>query len=144
MREQAQLWMNELGPVTPGVEQIVQHVDGSWVLALDDGAAVHAEWFDQPSRLVLSSIVESMPDVDRMQLHEALLSYNLLQHETGGITMGLGGTNVVQQLDFLLQDRTLADFQEALARFDCSAALWRFIVKTPGSLSPESSANAQP
>lgn len=130
MEEQAEQWMNELGPATPSVEQIVRDGDdGSWAIVTSDEHVVHVEWVDKPPRLVLAGAIECPADADRLKLYASLLSYNHLQEETGGMTMALAGEDaqVMQRLEFLMHDRTLSDFQDALTRFERSLSLWRLM-----------------
>jgi hypothetical protein len=68
----------------------VTKTDGGWAIRFED-VDVLAEWDAQRSRLVMSTLIGTPPPERAAEVMEALLSYNALWNQTGGITMALTG-----------------------------------------------------
>jgi hypothetical protein len=128
--EQIQQLMQELGPASPDIDAVVQTEEPSWAIQFSDESIMVIEPADEPARLVLSSELGTAPEAAERQLYEALLSYNLLWRDSGGLKIGLAGPkgSLIINWELCLEGLTLLDLQSALARFRKVTASWQHYV----------------
>ncbi len=137
--EQIQQLMQELGPVTPDIDAVVQTEEPSWAIQFSDESIIVIEAADEPPRLVMSSELGTAPETAERQLYEALLSYNLLWRENGGVKIGLAGPkgSLIITWELCLDGLTLLDLQSALVRFQKTAFSWqRYVAKADSEQPP--------
>jgi hypothetical protein len=98
------------------------------------------EQLENPDRMVFSSEIGAVTDDQELPVYEALLCYNLLWKDTGGVKIGLAGPKgiLIVTTELLLDGLTLMSFQEALTNFtNISRSLGKYVVrdkKNPSSL----------
>ena len=128
--EQIQQFMQELGPASPDIDAVVQTEEPSWAIQFSDESIMVIEPADEPPRLILSSELGTAPEAAERPLYEALLSYNLLWRESGGLKIGLAGPkgSLIITGELCLEGLTLLDLQATLARFRKVTASWRHCV----------------
>ncbi len=128
--EQIQQLMQELGPATPDIDALVQTDEPSWAIQFADDSIVVIEPAEDPPRLVLSAELGTAPETAERQVYEALLSYNLLWRDSGGVKIGLAGPkgSLVINWELCLQDLTLLDLQAAIGRFQKLSSSWQAYV----------------
>ncbi len=128
--EQIQQLMQELGPVTPEIDAVVQTEEPSWAIQFADESIIVVEPADEPARLVMSAELGTAPESSERKLYEALLSYNLLWRDNGGVKIGLAGPkgSLILNWELCLEGLTLMDLQAAMARFQKVASSWQHYV----------------
>ena len=137
--EQIQQLMQELGPATPDIDAVVQTEEPSWAIQFSDESIVIIEPADEPPRLVMSSEIGIAPESAERQLYEALLSYNLLWRDHGGIKIGLAGPKgaLVISRELNLEGLTLLELQSTLTGFLKVASSWqRYVAKADTEQAP--------
>ena len=98
------------------------------------------EQLEHPDRMVFSSEIGTVADDQELPVYEALLCYNLLWKDTGGVKIGLAGPKgiLIVTTELLLDGLTLMTFQEALTNFtNIAKSLSKYVIrdkKNPSSL----------
>ena len=98
------------------------------------------EQLEHPDRMVFSSEIGTVADDQELPVYEALLCYNLLWKDTGGVKIGLAGPKgiLIVTTELLLDGLTLMTFQEALTNFtNIAKSLGKYVIrdkKNPSSL----------
>ena len=123
--------LNELEASKPRVVQLKARPDGaSWSMRTRDGTTWLAQWHDQPSRLLLTTVLGRLPADYRQMLLEASLSYNALMRENGGIRLALreASSELVLLRDLYTDSLTLPQLGAALSDFAASVRMWSVFV----------------
>jgi hypothetical protein len=132
--------ISQIGPVFPDIDAVIQTEDPSWAIQFVDELVVMIEQLENPDRMVFSSEIGALTDDQELPVYEALLCYNLLWKDTGGVKIGLAGPKgiLIVTTELLLDGLTLMSFQEALTNFtNISRSLGKYVVrdkKNPSSL----------
>ena len=137
--EQIQQLMQELGPATPDIDAVVQTEEPSWAIQFADESILVIEPADEPPRLVISAELGTAPESGERKLYEALLSYNLLWRDNGGVKIGLAGPkgSLILSWELCLEGLTLMDLQAAITRFRKVAASWQqYVAKADAEPAP--------
>lgn len=137
--EQIQQLMQELGPATPDIDAVVQTEEPSWAIQFSDESIIVIEPVDEPPRLVMSAEIGTAPETAERQLYEALLSYNLLWRDNGGVKIGLAGPkgSLIINWEISLDGLTLIELQSALVRFLKAVSSWQhYVAKADTEQSP--------
>ena len=137
--ERIQQLMQELGPATPDIDAVVQTEEPSWAIQFSDESIIIIEPVDEPPRLVMSAELGTAPEAAERQLYEALLSYNLLWRDNGGVKIGLAGPkgSLIINWELSLEGLTLLDLQSAIVRFLKAASSWQhYVAKADTEQSP--------
>ncbi len=130
----------QIGPVFPDIDAVIQTEDPSWAIQFVDELVVMIEQLEHPDRMVFSSEIGTVADDQELPIYEALLCYNLLWKDTGGVKIGLAGPKgiLIVTTELLLDGLTLMTFQEALTNFtNIAKSLGKYVIrdkKNPSSL----------
>ncbi len=137
--EQIQQLMQELGPAMPEIDAVVQTEEPSWAIQFSDESILVIEPAEEPPRLVLSSELGTAAEAVERQVYEALLSYNLMWRDSGGVKIGLAGPKgtLIISTELPLEGLVLADLQAAILRFMKVTGSWqRYVAQTEGEPAP--------
>ena len=132
--------ISQIGPVFPDIDTVIQTEDPSWAIQFVDELVVMIEQLEHPDRMVFSSEIGTVADDQELPVYEALLCYNLLWKDTGGVKIGLAGPKgiLIVTTELLLDGLTLMTFQEALTNFtNIAKSLGKYVIrdkKNPSSL----------
>jgi len=132
--------ISQIGPVFPDIDAVIQTEDPSWAIQFVDELVVMIEQLEHPDRMVFSSEIGTVADDQELPVYEALLCYNLLWKDTGGVKIGLAGPKgiLIVTTELLLDGLTLMTFQEALTNFtNIAKSLVKYVIrdkKNPSSL----------
>ena len=132
--------ISQIGPVFPDIDAVIQTEDPSWAIQFVDELFVMIEQLEHPDRMVFSSEIGTVADDQELPIYEALLCYNLLWKDTGGVKIGLAGPKgiLIVTTELLLDGLTLMTFQEALTNFtNIAKSLGKYVIrdkKNPSSL----------
>lgn len=132
--------ISQIGPVFPDIDAVIQTEDPSWAIQFVDELIVMIEQLEHPDRMVFSSEIGTVADDQELPIYEALLCYNLLWKDTGGVKIGLAGPKgiLIVTSELLLDGLTLMTFQEALTNFtNIAKSLGKYVIrdkKNPSSL----------
>jgi hypothetical protein len=132
--------ISQIGPVFPDIDAVIQTEDPSWAIQFVDELVVMIEQLEHPDRMVFSSEIGTVADDQELPVYEALLCYNLLWKDTGGVKIGLAGPKgiLIVTTELLLDGLTLMTFQEALTNFtNIAKSLSKYVIrdkKNPSSL----------
>ncbi len=132
--------ISQIGPVFPDIDAVIQTEDPSWAIQFVDELVVMIEQLEHPDRMVFSSEIGTVADDQELPVYEALLCYNLLWKDTGGVKIGLAGPKgiLIVTTELLLVGLTLMTFQEALTNFtNIAKSLGKYVIrdkKNPSSL----------
>jgi hypothetical protein len=124
--------ISQIGPVFPDIDAVIQTEDPSWAIQFVDELVVMIEQLEQPDRMVFSSEIGAVTDDQELPVYEALLCYNLLWKDTGGVKIGLAGPKgtLIVTSELLLDGLTLMSFQEALTNFtNIARSLSKYVLK---------------
>lgn len=128
--ERMQIMMEEIGPVMPSIEAVIQSEEKNWAIQFDDQSIVMLEWADKPDRVVLTSMLGSPTESMQLSVYETLLCYNLLWKDTGGVKMALSGPGgeLILLYELFSTDLTLNELQTVLTNFVSIAQVWSVYV----------------
>lgn len=124
--------ISQIGPVFPDIDAVIQTEDPSWAIQFVDELVVMIEQLEHPDRMVFSSEIGTVADDQELPVYEALLCYNLLWKDTGGVKIGLAGPKgiLIVTTELLLDGLTLMSFQEALTNFtNIARSLGKYVVR---------------
>lgn len=124
--------ISQIGPVFPDIDAVIQTEDPSWAIQFVDELVVMIEQLEQPDRMVFSSEIGAVTDDQELPVYEALLCYNLLWKDTGGVKIGLAGPKgtLIVTSELLLDGLTLMSFEEALTNFtNIARSLSKYVLK---------------
>lgn len=124
--EKIQTLIQELGPVSPDIDAVVQTEEPSWAIQYSDETIIIIEAAEEPQRLILSSELGSPTDSLQLPIYETLLCYNLLWRETGGVKIGLAGPKgaLILSCELCLEGLSLMDLQEGMTNFITIVRTW--------------------
>jgi hypothetical protein len=129
---QVQGLIEALGARNDEIEVITRNGDAQWSVGFDEDTVVTLDLVADQAKLVLSAPLGRPPTEQRLAAYEAMLSYNMLWLETGGVTMGLGGAHgeLVQlfELNAADDDLTLDLLDVVLVNFAEKARMWRRVI----------------
>ncbi|MGI4847709.1 MAG: type III secretion system chaperone [Janthinobacterium lividum] len=133
--QSVQLIMQTLGPSTPEIDAIIQSEESSWALQFADESVIVIDWADNPPRLVLSATLGRPAEDARLAVYQALLSYNLLWKETGGLKTALAGKlgEVVLFLELYSDPLYDTELRRVLLELVKVASVWRNYVAAEGA-----------
>lgn len=119
--------MEGLGPEDEEIEAITRNGEAEWSVAFDEAAIVTLEHMPDQHKLMLSMPLATPPTEQRLAAYQAMLCYNLLWQETGGVTLALGGAHGAAYLLFPLStvDLDLAGLDTVLSNFAAKGRIWR-------------------
>ncbi len=124
--------ISQIGPVFPDIDAVIQTEDPSWAIQFVDELVVMIEQLEHPDRMVFSSEIGTVADDQELPVYEALLCYNLLWKDTGGVKIGLAGPKgtLIVTSELLLDGLTLMSFQDALTNFtNIARSLSKYVLK---------------
>ena len=117
--EQIQQLIQELGPTMQDVDAIVQTEEPSWAIQFSDETIVIIEAAEDPARMVFSAELGNANETNQHAIYEALLCYNLMWRDTGGVKIGLAGPQgaLIISSELCLEGLLLNDLQLTLRNF---------------------------
>src|SRR5262245_25215765 len=115
----------KLGPATPEVSNVTQITDDTWAVGHLGNTLILVQLDSDDEQLVLSAGLGRPQDGARAHLYDALLAYNALWRDTGGVTMGLVDGQVVQVYGLDAAQVDLPTLATALQNFAVRASTWR-------------------
>ena len=124
-----QLLMESIGPASPAVSYVTQVSEDTWTVGLDEQSVVFLEFDAARDRLVLTSTLGRPREGDRERLYEALLGYNALWRETGGVQMALADGEAMQAYSMPAADLELDILQATIEDFAGKASIWRSLMR---------------
>jgi len=127
--DEIQQLMESLGPASPAVSQVTQVGDDVWAVGLADDGLVYLEWDPERDRLVLTSNVGRPRDSDREKLYEAMLGYNALWRDTGGVQMAVAAGEALQSYALAAAGLELDVLQATLEDFAGKARIWKDLMQ---------------
>jgi len=127
--DEIQQLMESLGPASPAVSQVTQVGDDVWAVGLADDGLVYLEWDPERDRLVLTSNVGRPRDSDREKLYEAMLGYNALWRDTGGVQMAVAAGEALQSYALAAAGLELDVLQATLEDFAGKARIWKNLMQ---------------
>lgn len=89
------------GPLNPDIQAVARLADDQWALHFEPGPVL-LELDAEHRRLGLSAEIGPLPEAAKAALMEAMLCYNILWAETGGVQLALSGPSNTAVLLVLL------------------------------------------
>ncbi len=128
--QRMQIMMEEIGPVMPSIEAVIQSEEKNWAIQFDDQSIVMLEWAEKPDRVVLTAMLGAPSESMQLSVYETLLCYNLLWKDTGGVKMALSGPGgeLILLYELFSTDLTLNELQTVLTNFVSIAQVWSVYV----------------
>lgn len=122
--------MRALGPVTVGIEAVVERGPGQWAILLADGGELTAELDLEFEALTLMLAVAAPAPAERLRVYEAALLYNSLWRETAGTRLAMAGESgaITIGLQLPAASLDLAAVQDALTLLAARAETWREVI----------------
>ena len=128
--ERIDLMLRDIGPASEAIEQIVRNGEVAWDVLLTGDVEIHIE-LDQPrQRLVFTTDVGEPNPGNLLKIFHALLQFNALREETGGVTMGLLDTTVQQAFELSLAATQPPVLQSVLENLAEKTLTWRIILQS--------------
>ena len=128
--ERMQTMMEEIGPNMAEIEAVIQSEDRNWAIQLEDQSIIMLEWAEKPDRIVLSSMLGIPSETMQLSVYEALLCYNLLWKDTGGVKMALAGPggDLMLLYELYVDGLMLNDLQIVISNFSNISHVWSLYV----------------
>jgi len=127
--DEIQQLMEALGPASTGVSHVTQMGEGVWAVGLVEDSVVYLELDPGQERLVLTSNVGKPRESDREKLYEAMLGYNALWRDTGGVQMAVAAGEAMQTYALAAAGLELDVLQATLEDFAGKARIWRTLMQ---------------
>lgn len=127
--EQVSALMVEAASLDEDVAAVVRNGERNWVVrfeAVDVEVGCNAEG----NRLVLVTTIGVPPPERRLAVLEAMMTYNFLVLDTGGVRMAMTGTDgeIVQMVDLGIDGLTARGLATILANMERKTLVWRGFV----------------
>jgi len=128
--ERMQAMMEEIGPAMAEIEAVIQSDDKKWAIQFEDQSIIMLEWTKRPDRIVLSSMLGIPSETMQLSVYEALLCYNLLWKDTGGVKMALAGPggDLMLLYELYVDQLMLNDLQIVISNFSSISQVWSVYV----------------
>ena len=128
--ERMQAMMEEVGPAMAEIEAVIQSEDKNWAIQFEDQSIIMLEWSERPDRIVLSSMLGIPSEAMQLSVYEALLCYNLLWKDTGGVKMALAGPggDLMLLYELYVDQLMLNDLQIVISNFSSISQVWSVYV----------------
>lgn len=132
--ERMQIMMEEIGPIMPEIEAVIQSEEKNWAIQFDDQSIVMLEWTEKPDRIVLSSMLGMPAEKMQLSIYETLLCYNLLWKDTGGVKMALAGPGgeLILLYELHASELSVNELQVVISNFSSIAQVWSVYVMGEG------------
>jgi hypothetical protein len=137
--EKIQQLIQELGPHMQDIDAIVQTEEPSWAIQFSDETILIIEAAEEPSRMVFSAELGNASENNQRAIYEALLCYNLMWRDTGGVKIGLAGPQgtLIISTELCLEGLVLNDLQLSLTNFLKITRSWQgFVNQTSPTSAP--------
>jgi hypothetical protein len=134
--ERAAEIMNALAEHWAALDGLERIGDDTWLIGLEDGTAMLAEWADAPGHLVLTAPLGRPAMERRFAVYEWLLRLNGIPRETGGLNSALGSVegDLIATLTLSAADCTAADVEERLAQWSSQIRVLAEFVSAPAEV----------
>ena len=128
--ERMQAMMEEIGPAMAEIEAVIQSEDKNWAIQFEDQSIIMLEWAEHPDRIVLSSMLGIPSETMQLSVYEALLCYNLLWKDTGGVKMALAGPggDLMLLYELYVDQLMLNELQVVISNFSSISQVWSVYV----------------
>jgi hypothetical protein len=128
--EKIQQLIQELGPNMQDIDAIVQTEEPSWAIQFSDETIIIIEAAEEPARMVFSAELGNASETNQRAIYEALLCYNLMWRDTGGVKIGLAGPQgaLIISTELCLEGLMLNDLQNSLTNFLKITRSWQGFV----------------
>lgn len=136
--EKIQQLIQELGPSMQDIDAIVQTEEPNWAIQFSDETILIIEAADDPARMVFSAELGNASDTNQRAIYEALLCYNLMWRDTGGVKIGLAGPqgSLIISTALCVEGLMLNDLQQSLSRFVKITRAWQGFVNETTTTPP--------
>ncbi len=137
--EKIQQLIQELGPHMQDIDAIVQTEEPSWAIQFSDETIIIIEAAEEPARMVFSAELGNASENNQRAIYEALLCYNLMWRDTGGVKVGLAGPQgaLIISTELCLEGLMLNDLQISLTNFLKITRSWQgFVHQTAPASAP--------
>ena len=136
--------MREIGPRMKGTAVARNPEETRWALGFEDGTLVAIQYEAASGRLVISLEVGQPASASRLNVYQALLTYNHLWRETGGVRLALDGQDgaVILLFDLFFNDLDPGTFATVVTNLMRKAETWRSLIEQIGA--SESTDRAEP
>ena len=137
--EKIQQLIQELGPNMQDIDAIVQTEEPSWAIKCSDETIIIIEAAEEPARMVFSAELGNASENNQRAIYEALLCYNLMWRDTGGVKIGLAGPQgaLIISTELCLEGLMLNDLQISLGNFLKITRSWQgFVQQTSPTSAP--------
>ena len=127
--ERIDLTMKEVGEHCDVIEEIIRIGEDRWELLIQPDVEFLAEFDRQQQSLVITAEVAIPAAKDLLPVYEALLQFNQMRAETGGVTMSLSTEGIVEQ-SFRLNVAVLEPhvLQHVLENLAEKVLMWRSVL----------------
>lgn len=128
--ERMQVMMEEIGPAMAEIEAVIQSEEKNWAIQFEDQSIIMLEWAERPDRVVLSSMLGVPSEAMQLSVYEALLCYNLLWKDTGGVKMALAGpgADLVLLYELHAEELQLNELKIVISNFSSISHVWSVYV----------------
>lgn len=100
-----------LADKTPQIQSVLSTAPTTWIVSFSDVLSVEIDYVASGDRLGFQVALEAPSDANRAAVVEALLTYNLMWRETGGVRFGMAGAS--GQV-FMIAEAFLPEMSEAM------------------------------
>jgi hypothetical protein len=114
----------ELGPADPSIASVRRLAAGHYLVEYDDGVGVELVAQPERGRLLLLAAVGELPAADQLARCKAMLNFNALWRQTGGVRLALAGDEVQQLYEHGLDGLELDSLRRLLANFAEKVGVW--------------------
>lgn len=131
--------MEALGPHDDEIETITRNGETDWAVAFDADTILLLTYQAKQDKLVLSMTLATPPEGQRLAAYEAMLAYNLLWEETGGVKMALAGAHgpIVQLFELCTCALDLESLDTVLVNFALKARMWKDVIASGAFAEPD-------
>ena len=125
--EHLQTLISEIGPLIDGIEAIDQEGEDYWLFSFGEDTVLQIQHDEEARKLVIFADLGVPSEEHQLPIYEAILSFNYLWSETGGVRMAIAGPGgaVSQVLDLFTLDLDGSTLGTVIENFLDKAMYWR-------------------
>lgn len=132
--EKIQQLIQELGPAMQDIDAIIQTEEPSWAIQFSDETILLIESAEDPERMIFSAELGHAADNKQRAIYEAMLCYNLMWRDTGGVKISLAGPqgSLIISTELCLAGLMLNDLERSLTNLVKIVRAWQGFVQQEG------------
>jgi hypothetical protein len=126
--------MAELGPAWPEVRAVVRATPLSWAVLMTERRSLGIVFEAAEDRVTVSATLDAPAEGNRPAVQEAMLAFNMVAPDHGGLRMGLDGDGDIEiEAALSAEGLTLDSLKRVMEHVAATGQAWKRFIADPGA-----------